>query len=73
MTALVIALVIFCIFSVGAEIQSVKTEATKYERSRMEVFREDVDSKLGRLFYLPVWMYVQVAELLQSRKERASK
>ena len=71
MTALVIALVIFCIFSVGAEIQSVKTEATKYERSKMEVFREDVDTRLGRCFYFPVWIYALATDYF-CRKERAS-
>ena len=58
---------------VGVELHSVETEALEYERSRIEVFKEDVDSKLGRLFYLPVWIYAKVTDHFDRKEEeRAS-
>ena len=58
---------------VGAVLQSVETEALEYECSRMEVFREDVDTRLGRCFYFPVWIYVKVADHFDRKEEeRAS-
>ena len=70
-TLVLVAFVFFYGFSVGAVLTEVENEALEYERSRMEVFREDVDTRLGRCFYFPVWIYVKVADHF-CRKERAS-
>lgn len=65
------AFVFFYGFSVGAVLTEVENEAIEYERSRMEVFREDVDTRLGRCFYFPVWIYVATVDHFE-RRERAS-
>ena len=72
MTTLVIAIfTLFYGFSVGVELQSVEAEALEYECSRVEIFKEDLDSRLGRCIYFPVWIYAKVADHFE-RRERAS-
>ena len=72
MTTLAIAIFTFFYgFCVGGVLAEVENEAIEYERSRTEVFKEDIDSKLGRLFYFPVWIYVATVDHF-NRKERAS-
>ena len=53
---------------VGVEMHSVETEALEYERSRVEVFKEDVDSRLGRFFYLPVWIYAKAIDSYEMKR-----
>lgn len=71
MTLILLTLVFFYGFSVGAVLTEVENEAIEYERSRTEVFKEDIDSRLGRCFYFPVWIYVATVDHF-NRKERAS-
>ena len=70
-TLVLVAFVFFYGIFMGAELQSVETEVLEYKRSRMEVFREDVDTRLGRCFYFPVWIYVATVDHFE-RRERAS-
>ena len=70
-TLVLVAFVFFYGIFMGAELQSVETEVLEYKRSRMEVFREDVDTGLGRCFYFPVWIYVATVDHFE-RRERAS-
>ena len=70
-TLVLVTFVFFYGIFIGAELQSVETEALEYERSRMEVFREDVDTRLGRCFYFPVWIYAATVDHFE-RRERAS-
>ncbi len=70
-TLVLVAFVFFYGIFMGAELQSVETEVLEYKRSSMEVFREDVDTRLGRCFYFPVWIYAKVADHF-CRMERAS-
>lgn len=72
MTTLAIAIfTLFYGFCVGGVLAEVENEAIEYERSRTEVFKEDIDSRLGRCFYFPVWIYVATVDHF-NRKERAS-
>ena len=74
MTTLAIAIfTLFYGFCVGGVLAEVENEAIEYERSRTEVFKEDIDSKLGRLFYFPVEVYARIADHLDKKtEERAS-
>ena len=74
MTTLAIAIfTLFYGFCVGGVLAEVENEAIEYERSRTEVFKEDIDSKLGRLFYFPVWIYAKVTDHFDRKEEeRAS-
>lgn len=73
MTLTLIITVFFYGIFVGAVLQTVETEALENERSRTEVFKEDIDSKLGRLFYFPVWIYAKVTDHFDRKEEeRAS-
>ena len=69
MTTMAIAIfTLFYGFCVGAVLQSVEAEALEYERSRVEVFKEDVDSRLGRFFYLPVWIYAKAIDSYEMKR-----
>lgn len=70
-TLVLVAFVFFYVIFVGAELQSIETESLEHECSRVEVFKEDVDSRIGRLFYFPVWIYAVAVDYF-CRRERAS-
>ena len=60
-----------CIFYgifVGSVATSMEAEAQENEISMVEAFRDSIDTRLGRFFYLPVWIYAKAIDSYEMKR-----